>query len=132
MDPWRQYAFQASGPAFHPGQCALVFSHAFEPGEVASFGGRRGQVVPFGAALYEVPADLRVEPRQSHFAAVLSHLLPLLEPLRAAGATDFVLHIHRMVDNLCNEEFARQELQLLALLGCHLFYVARKEEERPA
>ena len=126
MDPWRKYAFQASGPDFHPGQTGLEFSHSFEPGAVASFGGRRGQVVPFGAALYEVPNDVRVEPRQSHFAAVLSHLLQLLAPLRAAGATEFVLHMHRTVDRLCNEEFARQELQLLALLGCHLFYVARK------
>lgn len=129
MDPWRKYSFQASGTDFHPSQTGLLFSHSFEPGSMATFGGRRGQFVPFGSALYEVPADVSVEPRQSYFAAVLSHLLQVLASLRSAGATDFVLHMNRTCNNVCNEEFTRQELQLLAMLGCHLFYVARKDGE---
>jgi hypothetical protein len=127
MDPWRKFSFQASGPKFYPGQTGLEFSQSFEPGGVATFGGHRGLVVQFGAALYTVPAELECEPRQSHFAAVLAHLSKVRASLRAAGAVEFVLHMHRTVREACNEEFTQEELQLLASLGCHLFYVARNE-----
>ena len=125
MDPWRRYSFQASGPEFHPGQCGLKFSESFEPGSVATFGGSLGKVAHVGAALYVIPPDIECEPRQSHFAAVLAHVSQVQVPLRAAGATRFVLHMHRTFGSACNEEFTRHELRLLASLECDLFYVAR-------
>ena len=127
MDPQRRFTLQASGPQFRPRQSALKFSQSVEPGSIATFGGTFGQVASVGSALYVVPADLKYEPQQSHFAAVLTHLSELLTPLRAAGATRFVLHMHRTFDNACNEEFTREENRMLASLGCDFFYVARND-----
>jgi hypothetical protein len=124
--PWCALVFQATGPGFRPGRMGLAFSHAFEPGDVATFGDRQGQKVDFGAALYPVPDDPAAGPRDSGLASALTHLASLLPVFRAAGAEDFVLHMHRIFKDQCNEELTRKELQLLAALGCHLFFTARE------
>jgi hypothetical protein len=46
---------------------------------------------------------------------------------RAAGATEFILQMFRTFHGQCNEEFTRKELQMLAALDCHFFYVARDD-----
>lgn len=126
MDPWRKLFFQATGPGFRPGQTGLTFVHAFDPDTVATFGGSQGQVVTFGGALYAVPTDISQGVRDSYLAAALVHLATLMGGFRVAGATQFVLHMHRTLAGACNEEFTRNELQLLASLDCHFFYVARE------
>jgi hypothetical protein len=107
---------------------ALTFAASFEPGSVATFGGSRGTVVPFGAALYDIPELPRLN-RESDFHAVFTHLRSLVPSFRNAGATEFVLHLQRRFVSHCAEEFTREELQLLASLDCHLFYVARHTDE---
>lgn len=126
-DPWRALVFQANGPDFRPSRMGLAFSHAFEPGDVATFGGRQGQKVDFGGALYPVPDDPAAGPRDSPLAGALTHLAGLLPAFRTAGAEEFVLHMRRTFQDQCNEELTRHELQLLAALDCHFFYTAREQ-----
>jgi hypothetical protein len=106
----------------------LTFAESFESGSVATFGGSRGTLVPFGAALYVVP-QLPRSGRDSDFTVAVNHLLTLLGAFRGAGATEFILHLHRVFGSQCNEEFTRDELRLLASLDCHLFYQARHANE---
>ena len=122
------FRFQARGSAFHPRAAGLKFVESFEPGALATFGGSRGTVVPYGAALYAVP-NLPHTDRQSDFHAVFTHLQSVLPALRNAGATEFILHLHRAFPSQCNEEFTREELRLLASLDCHFFYEARHTNE---
>jgi hypothetical protein len=129
MDPWRKLHFQARGLQFYPLRTGLNFVHAFDPGAVATFGGSQGHVVNFGSALYAVPDNIPCAPRESWLASALVHLATLLAAFRAAGASEFVLHMHRRLEGECNEEFTRKELQLLASLDCHLFYVARHQRD---
>lgn len=128
MDPWRKLSFQANGPTFHPGRTGVVFLESHEPGTVATFGGRRGEVVPFGGALYRVPDNLPQGPRDSHLETSLAHLAQLLPAFRSAGATSFILHMHRRFQGQCNEEFTQSELRTLLSLECRLFYVARADD----
>ena len=127
MDQWRTLLFQATGRAFRPRETGLLLSKSFEPGMAATFGGRQGNVVDFGGALYRVPDNLPEMRSQSQYEVAFAHLLQLLPAFRAAGATDFVLHMHRTCPAQCNEEFTCAELQILASLGCHFFYAARTE-----
>ncbi len=127
MDQWRTLLFQATGLVFRPRETGLVFARSFDPGMVATFGGRLGSVVEFGGALYRIPDNLPETRSQSQYEVAFAHLLQLLPAFRAAGATDFILHMHRTCNGLGNEEFTRAELQLLASLGCHFFYAARTE-----
>ena len=126
MDQWRTLLFQAIGTEFRPGSMDIVLTKSFEPGMAATFGGSYGQVVGYGGAIYRVPDGLTFGPDASQFEVALTHLLQLLPAFQAAGATSFVLHMHRTCPSLCNEEFTRIELQLLASLGCHFFYAARE------
>jgi hypothetical protein len=121
-------SFQARGASFRPSAMALAFAESFEPGCVATFGGNRGTAVPYGAALYVVP-ELPRSGRDSDFTVAVNHLLTLQGAFRGAGATEFVLHLHRVFGSQCNEEFSRDELRLLASLDCHLFYQARHASE---
>jgi hypothetical protein len=123
------FRFHARGSAFQPRATGLTFVESFEPGSVATFGGNRGTVVPYGSAMYAVP-DLQPAERQSDLSAVFIHLQSILPSLRKAGATEFILHMHRVFPSQCNEEFTREEIRLLASLDCHLFYVARHSDER--
>src|SRR4051812_21395399 len=103
------FSFQARGAAFRASATGLNFSESFEPGSTATFGGSRGTVVPFGAALYVVP-ELPCDSKESEFYAVFTHLHSLLPTLRNAGATEFILHLRREFASQCNEEFTREEL----------------------
>ena len=125
MSPHRTFLFQATGPNFRPAQVGLDFAQQFDSGSVATFGGSRGQVVPFGGALYPVPTSPSASSRDSELRVALVHLNQLISAFRAAGASEFALHIDRRFQGQCNEEFTRAELQMLASLGCHVFYVAR-------
>ncbi len=127
MDQWRTLLLQATGPAFRPSDTGLVLAKSFERGTEATFGGSKGNVVEFGGALYRVPNNLPETRSQSQYEVAFIHLLQLLPAFRGAGATDFVLHMHRTCHGQCNEEFTRAELQLIASLGCHFFYAARTE-----
>jgi hypothetical protein len=122
------FAFQARGSGFRPSATGLNIAQSFEPGSQATFGGSRGTVVSFGAALYAVPA-LSHNDRESDFHAVFAHLQSILPALRKAGATEFILHLRRNFPAECNEEFTREELRMLASLDCHLFYEARRVDE---
>jgi hypothetical protein len=124
-----RFSFQVRGAAFHAGATGLSFAESFEPGSIATFGGSRGTVVPFGAALYVVP-ELPRGDKESDFHSVFTHLHSLLPIFRNAGATEFILHLRREFASQCNEEFTREELRLLASLDCHLFYQARNLNER--
>lgn len=121
----RELKFQAKGPGFQPSRVNLPFSHAFAPGSMATFGGWQGSIANFGAALYVVPVNLPASPGESDLTAALKHLASLLPLFQAAGADEFVLHLHRQYEVHCNEEFTRRELALLSSLGCHLFYQAQ-------
>jgi hypothetical protein len=123
------FSFQARGTAFHASATGLSFAESFEPGSTATFGGSRGTVVPFGAALYVVP-ELPRDGKESDFYAVFAHIHSLLPTLRNAGATEFILHLRREFASQCNEEFTREELRLLASLDCHFFYQVRNPNER--
>jgi len=125
-DDSRSLSLQASGLHFQPSQVPLALSASFAPNTTASFGGSVGRVVAFGSALYAVPPDLPCGPRDSYFEVAFAHLAELLPAFRSAGATEFVLHLHRRFARECHEEFTRRELQALASLDCHLFYVARE------
>lgn len=127
MDSWYEFHFQARGAQFYPMRTGLRFLHAFNPGGVATFGGSQGHVVNFGSSLYSVPGGLPCGPMESRLTSVLAHLVTLLAAFREAGASEFVLHMHRRLEGECHEEFTRKELQLLASLDCHLFYVARRQ-----
>jgi hypothetical protein len=127
MDKWRQIFFQATGQEFCPGSIALAFSESFEAGAVATFGGHRGDVVGFGGALYRVPDDLPQAPHESQFEVAFAHLAQLLPVLREAGATKFILHMHRTFQAQCNEEFTQSELRMLVSLDCLFFYAARTD-----
>jgi hypothetical protein len=113
------FTFQARGSGFHPSAAGLDFVQSFEPGSQATFGGSRGTVVSFGAALYAVP-ELSRNGRESHFHTVFVHLHSVLPALRKAGATEFILHLRRDFSSERNEEFTREELRMLASLDCLL------------
>ncbi|WP_143006590.1 hypothetical protein [Aquimonas voraii] len=93
----------------------------------ATFGGRSGDVVEYGGAIYRVPDNLPEARDQSQYEVAFDHLLQLLPAFRAAGASNFVLHMLRTCAGQCNEEFTRAELQGLASLNCHFFYAARAQ-----
>lgn len=129
---WIRYAFSARGPSFRPRDMTLSFAAAFHAGEEATFGGRRGEVVSYGAALYDVPDDRQRESRESDLALACAHLSALLPAFRAAGATEFILHIHRRFRQRCAEEFSRSDIRALAELDCHVFFVGEPlDEEAP-
>lgn len=120
-----EFIFQARGASFSPGAMTLGFAQAFEPNTIATFGGNQGNVVRYGAARYVVPTGLPQSGRESDLGVALDHLAALLPAFRHAGATEFILHIHRRFEAQCNEEFTRDELRRLVALDCHLFYQAR-------
>lgn len=126
MDQWRKLSFQANGPDFHPSGMDLAFSESFEPGTVATFGGHRGRLVPFGGALYRVPDKLPQAPRESQLEVAFAHLMQLLPAFREAGATKFILHMERTFQGQCTDEFTQSELRMLLALDCAFFYVARE------
>jgi hypothetical protein len=126
MDQWRTLLLQAKGKSFLPGSMGINLWKAFDPGTVATFGGTSGQVVSFGGALYRVPEGLHHGPDVTQYEAAFAHLHELLPAFRVAGATQFILHMRRTCRGLCNEEFTRSELKLLASLDCDLFYAARE------
>lgn len=105
----------------------IVLFKAFEPGTVATFGGKLGQVVGYGGAIYRVPDGLPYGADSSQYEAAFAHLLKMRTVFRDAGATDFILHMRRTCRSLCNEEFSKSELKLLAALDCHFFYAAREK-----
>jgi hypothetical protein len=120
--------FQARGTFFRPSAMALPFVESFEPGSIATFGSNRGTVVPYGSAMYLIP-EFAHSDRDSNLTVALNHLHSLVPAFRDAGASEFILHIHRIFASRCNEEFTRGELHLLASLDCHLFYQARGSDE---
>lgn len=127
MDQWRRLVFQADGPEFRPGRMDLRLIESFEPNTAATFGEIRGQVVSFGSALYRVPDDLPRAEKDSQLEIALAHLADLLPEFRAAGATSFILHMHRTFQGHCTEEFTLKELRMLLSLDCYFFYVAQAD-----
>lgn len=122
---WMDLTFQARGPAFQPRRLSLPWLDAFHAGEVATFGGSRGRPVAFGCAVYRVPDDPTAAATPGEFAAACEHLATLMPALRAAGATDFILHVHHPFVERCTLELTRREVQALAALDCHLFFVGQ-------
>jgi hypothetical protein len=114
------FAFQASGPGFRPSTLAIAFSAAYDPGEVATFGTFAGQPAPRGSALYIAPATLSGS--GSRLEQLAAHLAVIQPALRAAGATDFILHVTHHGATSGNFELTRREVTALATLDCHLFY----------
>lgn len=122
--------FQATGTLFEPANTGLAFVASYRPGTPATFGGRRGKVLNQGGALYQVPEGLASEPGRSDYEIAFAHLGAILPVLRAAGATDFILHLRKISPaGRFAEELTRSELRGLHELDCQLFIYANADAE---
>ena len=84
-----------------------------EPGAIGTRGRYRGIPLPAGSASFDVPETEKAGIRHLH-----GLVFPLVPALRAAGATDFFIHITYHFDDQCALGFDSDELKLLAEFGC--------------
>jgi hypothetical protein len=110
-----QISFVASGETFRPSTVSAPFSEAEEPGAIGRIGRYRGVPVPFGSASFDVP---ETEPDGIRYLHRL--VFPLMTALRAAGATDFFIHITYDYHRQCALGFDSNELRMLAEFGCQV------------
>ena len=108
-----QISFVASGDKFRPSTVNATFSEAEDPGAIGKRGRYRGLPVPNGSAIIDVPENEKQGVRFLHDLA-----FPLMPALRAAGATDFWIHITYHYDEQCTLGFDSEELRMLAEFGC--------------
>ena len=118
----RTFVFQASGPDFAADEFAGSAEALFLSGEVATFGGHRGHVAPFGAARFKFDGLGSCE---SPIAAFCEQMLSLRGKLLANGADRFIMFVERTYTDGCNEELTPKEIRLLSDLDCALFYHAK-------
>src|SRR5688572_19636042 len=100
-----QISFVASGDTFRPSAVDAPFSDREDPGEIGKRGRYRGVPVPGGSATISVPETEEEGVRYLHDA-----VSPLLPVLRAAGATDFFIHITYHHDDQCALGFRPDEM----------------------
>lgn len=108
-----QISFVASGQAFRPSAVNAPFSDCEEPGEIGKRGRYRGVPVPVGSATISVP-----EGQQDGLRYLHETVSPLLPVLRAAGATEFFVHITYHHDGQWALGFSAEEMRMIADFGC--------------
>src|SRR4051812_26230816 len=118
-----QISLVAGGDAFRPSTLAAPFADAEDPGAIGKRGRYRGVPVPAGSATFVVPETEKQGIRYLHSA-----VYPLMPALRAAGATDFSIHISYHYDQQCALGFEAEEMQLLAEFGCAVSIDCWKED----
>jgi len=119
-----QISFVAGGDTFRPSTIAAPFSEAEDPGAIGKRGRYRGVPVPAGSACFDVPESEQDGIRYLHRLA-----FPLMPMLRAAGATDFFIHITYHHDEQCALGFDSAELQMLADFGCTVSIDCWKDDD---
>ena len=127
--PWC-VSFEIWGEEFHPSKVPFQFTEQHDPGVIGTCGRYRGQPVPYGSASYVVPPSV---PNDKRIAHIVQTIEPLLDNIRAAGATEWHINIGRFYYAQCNEEYSLEELQLISRLGCGFIYSAynvTEEEEK--
>lgn len=120
-----QISFVAVGQAFRPSTVEAAFSEREDPGEMGKRGRYRGVPVPVGSATFCVPESEGI--RYLH-----ETVAPLLPALRAAGATEFFIHITYHHDGQCALGFTAEEMRMLADLGCEVSVDCWREDEEGA
>ena len=83
-----QISFVASGESFRPSTVDAPFSECEDPGDIGKLGRYRGVPLPSGSATFSVP-----ESEEQGIRFLHRTVSPLMPVLRAAGATDFFIHI---------------------------------------
>jgi hypothetical protein len=127
--PWR-ISFEVWGEKFRPGRVSFSFTESQDPGTIGLTGIHRGKPLPYGSASYVVPSTVS---KVDSVKYLLSKIAPILDSMRAAGATDWHVNIARYYHAQCNEEYSLDELRLIAQLDCGFTYSAysmSEEEER--
>ena len=119
-----QISFIAGGDTFRPSTIDAPFSEAEDPGAIAKLGRYRGVPVPAGSACFDVPESEQDGIRYLHRLA-----FPLMPMLRAAGATDFFIHITYHHGEQCTLGFDAEELQMLADFGCTVSIDCWKDDD---
>jgi hypothetical protein len=119
-----QISFVAGGDTFRPSTIDAPFSEAEDPGAIGKLGRYRGVPVPAGSATFSVPESEKDGIRYLHALA-----FPLMPILRAAGATDFFIHITYHYDKQCALGFDSEELQMLAEFGCTVSIDCWKDDD---
>jgi hypothetical protein len=123
--PWH-ISIQIQGPEFRPSQVHFRFTEQQDPGVIGKFGRYRGQPVPYGSADFVVPSSVS---RAQGITYLVHTIEPVLDAIRAAGATDWHISIDRYYHAQCNEEYSLEELKLIARLGCGFIYSAHEVSE---
>jgi hypothetical protein len=127
--PWC-VSFEVCDEAFHPSKVPFQFTEQHDSGVIGTRGRYRGQPVPYGSASFVVPRSV---PNDKRIAHIVQTIEPLLDNIRAAGATKWHISIGRFYYAQCNEEYSLEELQLISRLGCGFIYSAynvTEEEEK--
>jgi hypothetical protein len=115
---------------FTPSKVPFQFTEQHDSGVIGTRGRYRGQPVPYGSASFVVPRSV---PNDKRIAHIVQTIEPLLDNIRAAGATKWHISIGRFYYAQCNEEYSLEELQLISRLGCGFIYSAynvTEEEEK--
>ena len=118
-----QISLVVSGESFRPSAVSAPFSETEEPGAIGTRGRYRGVPVPSGSASFDVPVTEQDGIRYLHRL-----VFPLLPALRAAGATDFFIHITYHCEQQCALGFDSDELRLLADFGCQVSIDCLRED----
>ena len=119
-----QISFVAGGGTSRPSTIDAPFSEAEDPGTIGKLGRYRRVPVPAGSATFSVPESEKDGIRYLHALA-----FPLMPVLRAAGATDFFIHITYHYDQQCALGFDSEELQMLAEFGCTVSIDCWKDDD---
>ncbi len=119
-----QISLVASGEAFRPSTMSAPFAEAEDPGALGKLGRYRGLPVPAGSASFYVPESEKEGIRYLH-----ALVFPLMPTLRAAGATDFFIHITYHHDEQCSLGFDAEELRMLAEFGCEVMIDCWKDDD---
>ncbi len=119
-----QISFGAGGETFRPSTVSAPFAEAEDPGAIAKRGRYRGLPVPAGSAIFSVPESEKEGVRYLH-----ALVFPLMPVLRAAGATDFFIHITYHHDEQCSLGFDAEEMRMLAEFGCTVSIDCLKDDD---
>ena len=105
----------------------LMLSQKDEVGEIPKRGGRyAGQLLPFGAAVLEVPPDIEPDCRLLWLLQAAERHLPTL---RQSGATRCMFHLDVRYWDQCNMEFSHEELARISALGIPLTITCWEQTE---
>jgi|SRR5882724_8701751 len=119
-----QISLVVGGDTFHPSTIDAPFSEVEDPGAIGKRGRYRGVPVPSGSATFSVPESEKDGIQYLHALA-----FPLMPVLRAAGATDFFIHITYHCDNQCALGFDAEEMQMLTAFGCDVMLDCWKDDD---